>query len=171
MEELRNEIINLEVCLNAKKKELFIQRAIKILGNLNNVFNLQINVNPIDLTWCISYNHETHNYDTSDYAYNEDSADENNNVRFNSCKISFGKTKKYFIKGGIALNIYRISSGELRITNPDYDFDIDIEDQYNLMKTYSKNYNLPEWLAIKMILYISDNKWDDQSIINHFSVI
>ncbi len=86
-------------------------------------------------------------------------------------QISFGKLKKYFLKGGIKFNIYRNSNGELRIINSDYEFELDLEEQKSLISKYSSNKNVPEWLALKVFLYISYNKWDDRSIINHLSVI
>jgi hypothetical protein len=86
-------------------------------------------------------------------------------------QISFGKLKKYFLKGGIKFNIYRNSNGELRIINSDYEFELDLEEQKSLILKYASNKNVPEWLAIKVFLYISYNKWDDRSIINHLSVI
>jgi hypothetical protein len=86
-------------------------------------------------------------------------------------QISFGKLKKYFLKGGIKFNIYRNSNGELRIINSDYEFELDLEEQKSLILKYTSNKNVPEWLALKVFLYISYNKWDDRSIINHLSVI
>lgn len=178
MDELRSEILELEKSLDSKKKKLFNMRLAKIYGKTNeetiDISNINIVVDPSDNTWQISYLHHTDTYDPSAYAYDESADDSNNEdptIAARNTSIVFGKAKKYFIKGGIKLNVYRNSTGELRIINPDYEFDLDLEEQKKLMLHYSENNNLPEWLAIKVLLYISDNKWDDQSIINHFSVI
>lgn len=170
MDDLRAEILHLEQTLQDKKNILFNARLAKIYGNSDNISNIEIHVDPEDDTWLISYTHQTDKYDPSAYAYNDDSAgDDEYNVH--ESRISFGKSKRYFIKGGIKLNVYRNSAGELRIINPDYEFDLDLDEQRSLIDKYAQNKDIPEWMAIKVMLYISDNKWDDQSIINHFSVI
>jgi len=198
MDELKAEILGLEELLKQKKKKLFNLRLFKMYKSTNDAvaisetkstndavaisetkstsdndpYDINIYVDPTDNTWCISYVHCTTSYDPTAYAYNDESADDSDTViSTKETKISFGKAKKYFIKGGIKLNLYRNSAGELRIINPDYEYDLDLNEQKSLVERYSKNKNIPEWLAIKVLLYVSNNKWDDKSIVKHFSVI
>jgi hypothetical protein len=196
MEKLRDEIMLLEKDLADKKKQLFLKRLEKIAGCSfvdSGILNLNITINQEENTWQISYVHYTKEYNINDYAYRvgTDSENEDNNVSSNGgnennianennivnnhikkkSKIVFGKSAKYYIKGGIPLNVYRNTTGEIRITNLDYEFDLDLDEQRSLTRTYSENYNLPEWLAIAVLIYMSDNKWDDDALINHLSFI
>jgi len=182
MNELRNEILVLEKELTEKKKQLFLKRLEKIAGCAfidSGILNLNISTNHEDNTWQISYIHYTKEYDVNDYmsAVGTDSDADVTEVAESSSpipkktKIVFGKMSKYYIKGGIALNVYRNTTGEIRITNPDYEFDLDLDEQRILVRGYSENYNLPEWFAIALLIYMSDNKWDDAALINHLSFV
>lgn len=176
--ELRIEILSLEKTLLEKKKQLFLNR-LEAIANCSfakvGISNIEIVINALENTWQLSYLHNTLNFNANDYANNEDSEDNENESKtlstMKETRIIFGKLNKYFIKGGIKLNVYRNTAGELRVHNPDYEFDLDLEEQRILVREYSSNYNLPEWLAIKIMLYLSDNNWDDQSWINHLSVV
>ena len=85
--------------------------------------------------------------------------------------ITCNGTKKYFIKGGAHLDLYKTSMNELRIINLEYQFDIDYDEQKELITGYSENINIPEYAAIKFMMYMSYNEWDDTAIINHFTMI
>ena len=85
--------------------------------------------------------------------------------------VTFGKSERYFIKGGTKYNIYNNSKGELRVVNTEYDSELDIEEQCQLISRYSKNKNLPECMALQIFLYMSYNKWDDLSMAIHLSMI
>lgn len=191
---LRKEILELEKLLKSKKEKLFLDRLLAITGPKANISDININTQ-LDNTWCISYIHKTTFLNPADYepanmytdeatnleanleAKNSESTEQNNvllaaeNTSEYETKISFGKNKKYFITGGCKLNVYRNSANELRITNPEYEYDLDIDEQKELMIRYSNNKNLPVWFAIKFLLYMSDNSWDDDSVVNHFTVI
>ena len=92
--------------------------------------------------------------------------------RKNKTLIIFGKSKKYFIKGGyVPYNIYKNSAGELRIINSEYDLELDMDEQYELINSYASNINIPECLALSVFLYLADNKWDDLNLITYLSVV
>ncbi len=180
---LRCEILQMEHDLNEKKKLLYLQRLYKILGynndNVPNINSIIINTDEINDTWYISYIHKTNEYNTLDYLYekNEDNIYEKTSKTSKTSKIIFGSnithsgTKKYFIKGGVLLDLYKTSVNELRIINLEYQFDIDYDEQKDLITGYSENINIPEYVAIKFMMYMSDNEWDDTAIINHFTMI
>lgn len=187
---LREEILALEKTLNEKRKILFLNRLEAIAEcrfKNSGITDMSITFNQQDNTWQISYLHKTQNFNFNDYSHNnaqdihdlvEDAQELEEEVKVESSagvpketRIIFGKSSKYFIRGGIKYNIYRNTTGELRITNPEYEFDLDLDQQRSLVCGYSENHNLPEWFAIKTLLYLSDNKWDDQSFINHLSIV
>ena len=187
MDTLKAEILQLERELNAKKKTLFVSRFKSIIGKLESISNItSINIHTdVDSdTWTISYIHKTSDFKAIDYLYekvdiNETDSDESDdNIKTNkTTKIIFGvnitssDVKKYFIKGIAPLDVYKTSTNEFRIINLEYQFDIDYDEQKELITTYADNINLPEYAAIKFMLYISDNEWDDTAIINHFTMI
>ena len=172
---LREEILSLTELLNRKKHKLFLDRLFnlglrKLAGNVENVV---INTNADLQEWRISYTHNTNNYDTVNYLPDDDDTDgvEAEPAQKTS-NISFGKIgKRYFIKGGIKFNIYRNSVGELRVMNPEYDFDIDMEEHKQLIHRYSENPDIPEACALAVFQYMIDNKWDDSAIINYLSIV
>lgn len=173
--DLRSEIVLLEKTLTEKKKLLFLSRLETIAGypfTKSGITDINITLNQTENTWQIGYLHKTDNFNSNYYAHSEASEDESEAGGVpKETRVLFGKTNKYFIKGGIKLNVYRNTAGELRVINPDYEFDLDLDEQRSLVKEYSENYNLPEWFAIATMLYLSDNKWDDQSWINHLSIV
>lgn len=181
MTNLRNEIIELEKLLLAKKNELFVSRLSKMTAPICNVLSDSETISDItfhtsisDSTWQISYVHKTDKYTPVAYMHHDDSADDSANEinpYSKTTKITFGKTNKYFIKGGIDLMVYRNSNSEIRIINKDYEYEIDLDEQRTLMLEYSSNVHIPEWLAIKTLLYISDNKWNVENVVIHFCVI
>lgn len=177
---LRSEILQLEIELNAKKKLLYLQRLYKIIGysdGLPNIVNINIKTDPDDDTWSISYTHKTSEYSLLNYLYEKNDNIEEDDKNTKTSKIVFGASisgngaKKYFIKGGAPLDLYKTSMNELRIINLEYQFDIDYDEQKELITSYSENDNIPEYAAIKFMIYMSDNEWDDTAIINHFTMI
>jgi hypothetical protein len=171
--EIKREIHRLEDRLLYNKNILFLYRLSKLYKKSSNISDIDIDVDPVNLTWSIQYNHRSNNYSSNYYDYNnnDEYPDKKSEICKKNTKISFGKNKKYFIKGGIAYNIYRNSSDELRIINKDYDLELDMKQQKNLIIRYSKNFDIPEYMALSVLLYISDNKWDDESIIHYLSII
>lgn len=173
---IKEEIIALSKILDEKKHELFLGRLINMnLKKLqNNSKDFAITVYPETHEWNISYTHETSKYDMSlyipDHEINSDVSDSEPIEK--KSNISFGKSgKRYFIKGGIKFNIYRNSTGELRVMNPEYDFDIDMEEHKHLIHKYSENSNIPEACALAVFQFMIDNKWDDTAIINYLSIV
>jgi hypothetical protein len=166
--EIKKEIILLEEEITAKKNKLFLYRLSKLYKHSPNISGITIEVDPANVSWNIKYTHETNNYNHNYYNVGD-------NLEMDSykkhTKISIGKNKKYFIKGGISYNIYRNSNNELRIINKEYDLELDMSEQRNLIIRYSRNHDIPEYMALSILLYISDNKWDDESIIHYLSII
>ena len=175
--DLKAEILELEGILESKKKQLFLNRLEKITNcsiAANGISDLDIQHDADENTWQISYTHKTDQYSKSMYSYSEDSdLDPDQRIQYvqKETKISFGISNKYFIKGGIKLNVYRNKTKELRIINPDYEFDLDLDEQKKLVREYSENHNLPEWFAIAIMLYLLDNDWDDSAFINYISIV
>jgi hypothetical protein len=178
-ETLREDILRLESELNDMKKALFLHRFFKIIGTSSvNITNVVIKTDVETDTWYITYIHKTPNYNVLNYLYEktDDTYDANETINKTS-KIIFGVhiinngTTKYFIKGGAALDLYKTSTNELRIINMEYQYDIDYDEQKELIIAYSENVDIPEFAAIKFMLFMSDNDWDDTSVINHFTMI
>jgi hypothetical protein len=193
---LRKEILDLIATLDAKKKQLFQQRLQDMIRPhvWESASDIVISISEDEKNdWIIKYTHNTSDYHISNYMY-EEFNDETTEMPVSpvlhpvtlptidkvfmgqpikkTTQIIFGKVgKKYFLKGGINFNIYRNSSGELRITNPDYDYEIEMDDHKLLIRNYSKNPNIPESMALCVFMYMVDNKWDDMAIINYLSVV
>jgi hypothetical protein len=178
---LKNEILKLESILKKKRDQLFLMRLVNMLdkGLYDTISEVKIEVGSVDFNnpksarWNISYKHHTKEYDPLDYLYENDTPQEEipNNKMEKITFVSFGKSDRYFIKGGVKYNIYNNSKGELRIVNADYDSELDIEEQCQLINDYSKNKNIPECLALQIFLYMSYNKWDDMSMAIHLSIV
>lgn len=172
---LKEEIISLTKVLESKKRQLFLDRFItmtlpKLLAKIKDI---NINTDADAQEWSISYTHDTANYDTVNYIPESDrhGHSDRESVQKTS-NISFGKSgKRHFLKGGIKFNIYRNSTGELRVMNPEYDFDIDMEEHKQLIHSYSENIDIPESCALSVFQYIIDNKWDDSAVINYLSIV
>lgn len=177
---LKEEILDLTSKLDEKKKILFSRRLInmnlsKIIGCVKDI---SFTINRDTQEWSISYKHETQKYNPNNYVPDTDDGSDSDvkssdDITSKITRIKFGKAEgnKYYIKGGIKLNVYRNSSGELRIMNPDYDFIIDMEDHKMLIHKYSENIDIPESCALAVFQYMIDNKWDDISIINYLSIV
>jgi hypothetical protein len=151
------------------------------------VKNIVFKTNKKTEEWSISYTHETKYYTSLNYLYNEsDNEVEIENVvenvvdkeintqyREKVTNITFGNigNRKYYINGGIKLEVFKSSSGEIRITNPEYDYEIDIEEHRELIKGYSLNKDIPEALAINVFIYMTSNNWNNEDIIKYFSIV
>jgi hypothetical protein len=173
--DLKASIIALSSTITTKKNQLFIGRLLKMINpslysNVKSINILPTNLDNED--WNITYVHETSNYDLNNYAKEDNHESTDTSKDHKVSNISFGKAgKRYYIKGGIRFNIYRNSKGKLRITNPDYDFDIDMEDHEALIFDYSRNKDIPEAAALSVFLYLSDNRWVDIDLINYLSIV
>jgi hypothetical protein len=185
--EFRLYILTLEKELKECKQKLFLNRFSKLYKkNIQPcISNIKIDIDHKNNDWVVSYEHYTNNYSINNYTINNaeiynDNLNYNkqaNNITTDAATekkktiISFGKSKKYFIRGGIRYNIYRNSSGDLRIINSDYDLELDMEEQYELISSYANNVNIPECLALSVFIYLSDNNWDDTNLITYLSVV
>jgi len=110
--------------------------------------------------WKITYTHKTKHYNTSNYCLNSSSEDDLRKRNDNGLKITkiiFGyEDGTYFIKTkNKEIKVYMCELLPF-IYNSDYEYEIGIfgEDVDDLMKKYSYNYNIPEWLAISCFLKI-----------------
>jgi hypothetical protein len=87
-----------------KKKQLFLNRLEKIAGRSlseNGVSNMEIYLDGKKENWNIQYTHTTNNYSLLLYAADGDSDNEVEHKGVpKTTTISFGKSGKYFIKGG-----------------------------------------------------------------------
>jgi len=172
LESLKKEIINLEKTLSQKRSQFFRLRLFKLVnfvGISSIIGDIEFD---IDENWSITYTHYTDKYDENNYIYDSDSELETD-PRPKTTKITFGNNEGYFIQGnhGDRFIIYRNSKNILRIVNADYTAEIGIADQTELVKNYSNNINIPEWLAIKLFLYMSENDWDDNNIKSYLSIV
>jgi hypothetical protein len=169
MQALSDEIKRLSRELDDKKKLLFRQR-------LSTIYRLDPTISDIVIdttatTWSITYEHTTDAFSPLNYLI-EDEIDGPPDSKPAVNTVVFGRNdKKYFIKGCIKFSIYRNSRGDLRIINPEYEFDLDMEEQNDLINRYAAEQNIPESFALSVFKYISRNKWDDQSMITYLSVI
>jgi hypothetical protein len=171
--QLKEEILGLMALIEEKKRKLFSDR----LASMYPV-NISANISDIAIScdtklgeWSISYTHNTDKYDPDNYVCHDESSDDGSPYPKTS-HIILGKSgKKYYLKGGIRFNVYRNSGGELRVTNPEYDFDIDMDEHRALIGRYAADTNIPEACALSIFQYISDNKWDDTAVINYLSVV
>lgn len=184
--DLRQEILDLEKVLESKKHTLFLRRLYKMYPKTKTISDIKISTDRNTNEWSISYTHTTDSYDPNFYQMTEEeiadvyeSSDEEYSAREQTehtaehltSHITFGKANKYFIKGGIKLNVYRNAAGDLRIINPKYEFDLDPDEQRTLIRRYAKNADVPECMAVGILCYIADNKWDDESIVNNLSIV
>jgi hypothetical protein len=179
-EKLKIEIAELQLVLSNKKHELFHLRLSEMIGKtyqdmsqmgVSNV-KFEILSDNKSLEWNISYTHYTDMYDENAYINSSDSEAETTPAQ-KTTYINFGKGKKYYIRGNgnNRFKIYKNSKNDLRIINTDYDIELDLEDQEELIKRYSENKHIPEWLAIKAFSYLSENTWSDEHIINYLSLV
>ena len=124
------------------------------------------------IEWNICYIHTTDSYDENNYINSSDSEVETQPVE-RTFTINFGKSKKYYIKGNgnNRFKIYKNSKNDLRIINTDYDVELDLDEQYELMDNYSNNPHIPEWLAIKVFVYMNENGWSDKNLTTYLSLI
>ena len=129
-----------------------------------------------DDTWIIHYIHKTLLYDENNYINDEDSSvetimhEKETSIKFG---VKFTNDKlKHFIIGNPSqkFKIYRNSSGILSILNEHYEYELSIKKQISLIKKYSNNPNIPEWLALKMFLHIRKEEISNNDILLYLMV-
>lgn len=124
--------------------------------------------------WSILYIHYTKNYNTANYCFSETSEDEirsdNQDIQKKS-RISFGYMNgKYFIKPNFReLKVYK-DDNLPRLYNLDYEYELGLfgDDLDILLKKYSDNYNIPEWMAVSFLTQIRKQKKMPIDIIKYF---
>lgn len=181
-EKLKAEMLDLKKKYAICKRKYFILRLWKLLKptaeNMKTIQNIKIYMqnDKSDQKWYISYLHHTDNYNVNDYILHEDSEVENED-KAKDTNITFGyETQngkpKYYIKGNsqTRFKVYRTNKKSLSIVNTDYDVDLDIDEQTELIEKYSNNNNIPEWLALKILLYFRENEWENSNIVAYFSI-
>lgn len=184
-EKLKKEIRTTEIHLKEMRHELFDLRLSAMIGRSPDMWAGISNVKFTGAdntassndatenshTWNITYTHTTDQYDENNYNNGSDS-DVDTALSSKTTIISFGKNKKYFINGTRKrFRIYENSRNELRIINQDYDVELDLDEQEKLLIGYSKNKHIPEWLAIKVFLYMCEAEWNSEHIINYLSCV
>ena len=174
---LKKDILLLSEKISGKKNKLFLMRFHNII-DINNNYDFLQNISDIkfeignDDNWSIMYTHTTDKYNPNDYNYNSDS-DEEIDDKKKITNIKFGKKNKYYInrEQSSRFIVYRNSKKELRILNSDYDIELDLDEHVELIEKYSNNIHIPEYVAIRVFLFISENDWEDESITAYFSII
>lgn len=179
---LKEEILLLEKEIENKKKSLFLLRFYKLV-NINeeyiqdniqdNIQDIKINVNIHKNTWKIEYTHKTNKYNENDYNH-EDDIKTDYEPHYKKTNIIFGYNEKYFLNSLNDINRFKIyvnSQNDIRIINKDYDIELEQSEQYDLIQEYKMNKNIPEWLALRLLIYMYDNKWDSDSIIKHLGYV
>ncbi len=180
---LREEIINLEHLISDKKRRLFIAR-LCAFADIEpnklpecNIANLQISVERD--AWSVTYTHKTNHYHRCLYKPDDElDADESTQepeIEYveKESTVQFGRDKRKYIRADRAnrFSLYTNSDDELRIINKDYDVLLDLEQQEVLIHRYSTNYDIPEWFAIRIFLFMEKNKWDDKDIQISLSIV
>lgn len=175
-ENLKREIKALEKQLTDKKCELFNHRLSYLVGfSLEEIYERGVSDIKFEISedaWNISYTHVTDQYDENNYINSSDSEVETTPA-YRKSYMNFGKGKRYYIKGNNSnrFRIYKNSKKELRVINTDYDTELDLEEQEELITRYSINKHMPEWFAIKVFMFISENEWSDENICSYLSLI
>jgi len=177
MDDLRQEILTLERQLTHKKQHLFILRFYKLI-KMTEKDLLDLGITNMKLCifrtrWEIQYDHYTDKYDENYYNHGDDSNSEAY-IYAKKSHIQFGLDKKYYIKNNnkpTRFKIYRNLRNELRLINMDYDIDLDLEEQYELIQKYIDDKCIPEWLALYIFMYLNINDWQDIHLINHLNIV
>lgn len=166
MEQLKSEILDLEAKINIKRQEFFKYRFKQLYPDYLNQNVQNINIKTKSGNWEIKYKHFTEKYTFNNYLLEDESDDPDDQPIQKTSHIKFGKNNtEYYIKGSIVdYKIYRNSKGNLRVINTEYDFDLDLDEQKNLIVRYAINKDIPEAIALSIFIYMIDNQWDDQSM-------
>lgn len=161
--------------LNDTKKELFLRRLQRVVQTpLDNVTD--ITFEQVDDDWFFAYHHTTRKYNKDAYNYNTDSDSDNesdsveNKERTTYVELSYEDGNYYLV--GTSKNRFRIyrnnSKNVLRIINRDYDDEFDVDEHISKITEYSKNKDIPEWLALALIVFMIDHEWKDSDLTECF---
>lgn len=125
--------------------------------------------------WTVEYKYFTDKFTLNNYAIHSDSEDESDkNVREKKCTVKFGYNKRnnyYFLNqksNKPRFKIYRNSSDILRITSLEYTYELDIPEHIELVDNYSKNEDVPEFLALKFFKYLIEQQLSNKEVLKCF---
>lgn len=128
-----------------------------------------------DDEWCLTYEHKTEKYNVNNYTNSEESEDEDAQDIKKETKVCVGFEKNSYYLHGTSkrrFNIYRHNTTkQIKVKNTLYRMQLDQIEQRELMNKYVDNLDIPEWLAIKVLLHMQDEEWDDKHLILHFDKI
>jgi hypothetical protein len=183
MESLRDRIRSIKEHLQELETKLFNMRLAVMCNNSQITEKDEILTASqfsyiVDVTdcknWEITYISNVE-FDINNYNF-DDASETETDIRKREFEITFGcYNSKYYIAGNRAVKyeIYRTAEDKIRILNKKYDEerDLEMEEQDELIKRYSETPSIPEWLALKVFLFMNENDWDDAAICRYFSVV
>jgi hypothetical protein len=179
--DIKKRICELESELKKYRNDLFTIRLCKIL-NKSEEFLHSHGISGMafyhdDNKWNIEYSHYTEKFNIDDYNWHDEPikltklTDKPETSYIHRSIVRFGISKKYYIEGenirDKQFRIYRKRNNILQIINTDYDIELDMEEQDELINEYCDNYDLPEWLALTVFQHMKRNDWEDVHLINY----
>lgn len=159
----REKIFSLQAALEAAKLELFTERLNKI--------------EPIPATCSqITFHMESPCKYRITYEYRPSTPDTSGvdglgrtSAQAAPTTVVFARERQYTLMGSGEYAVYRNSAGTLRVKEANST--VDISDMQSRMILHSVNEDLAESYMLRVIRYFNDNKWDDEAIYVHFSVV
>jgi hypothetical protein len=138
------------------------------ISNWSTISNFSIDIFKIknNIYFSFEYTHETKNFTTNNYCYEEDEEDKTLDPIYKKTNIKFGfdkLTSKYFI-----LNSFiQIMQDDKKLVpyNKLYDYTLGLDEQEELINKYEKNINIPEWFMLRLLKIISYTNILDDLII------
>jgi hypothetical protein len=140
-----------------------------------NIHDIKFSCDPIKKTWSIEYRHVTDMYNPNDYNCNSESDDECIEPVRRVTYVTFGcnRDKEYYIKGKGCTKRIRVytpcNKKILRIVNQEYDAELDISEQEQLVNKYAENNNLPEIGALKVFIFMKYNDVSNKEFIRYMT--
>lgn len=184
MDEIKNKIILLLNEIEKKQydlkillSEFFIDRVKSFLifdpdnDNDNEIYKTvkSFYFSQNDNEWKCKYIHKTNNYTFNNYCIDSESEDDVMNPYPKKTKISFGYINgKYYIKcENDDIKVYTRKNLP-KLFSLEYEYQSSMS-QYEIMNIYSKNKNIPEWLAIRFLLQVFRQKFFPEKVKNYFN--
>lgn len=170
-EKICEKIERLETELAALRHELFVMRLKHIVrADISAIEDLEFIQD--GQTWELSYVHRTSSYNKDAYNYNADSESESDDApKSRVTNVAFGYNDRYYLRGTAKnrFNIYRNNSKNiLRIINRDYQKEFDLDTHLEKIRNYADNPDIPEWVALRVVIFMIDHDWTDDDIIECF---
>jgi long-subunit fatty acid transport protein len=152
-------------------EKYLIAKIKKFSRDTANISNIKFFYSPVDnQNWTFSYDFKTSNYKETDYLIDKDAKNIILEPIEFACKVIFGYKDGYFISGGTChrFSIYKNSSGLMRIINKEYQ--IEVIKHADLINSYTTNINIPEYLALQIMLQLFSFRWTNEKIISYFKL-